>query len=325
MRRQSTVAITLLFVLGLASCGEATEKRRPNIVLILCDDLGFSDLGCYGGEIRTPNLDRLASEGMQFTQFYNCAVCVTTRAALITGLHPRRRNRRLLHADMTTLAEVLQSAGYRTSLTGKWHLGSTHPNRPTDRGFEEYYGVASGCCNSFNPAKPDPVFYNGGKRRPFLHNGKPVTKFPKDYYTTDAFTDHAVRQIGRFSRAKQPFFVHVCYTAPHFPLHAKPKDIALAEDPPDGIALDHHDRADVVLVQHVHGVCNGAVGRRRDHAVTLGVEDVLNPHGYLRPGSDGAAGTDPPASGSRKVYPQHKREPQAGKRSVCGRIGPIER
>lgn len=224
--RALALALLLLHTTITAAQPASRESQRPNVVLILCDDLGFSDLGCYGGEIRTPHLDRLAKEGMQFTQFYNCAVCVTTRAALMTGLHPRRREGGLLHGDMTTLAEVLRTAGYRTSLTGKWHLGSAKPNRPTDRGFEEYYGVASGCCNYFNPAKPDPVFYNGGNRRPFLHNEKRITEFPKDYYTTDAFTDHAVKQIQRFAGKKEPFFLHVCYTAPHFPLHAKPKDIA---------------------------------------------------------------------------------------------------
>lgn len=204
----------------------AESSARPNIVLIMADDLGFSDIGCYGGEIRTPHLDRLAREGLQFSQFYNCAVCVTTRAALLTGLHPRRRGGRLLHDDMTTLADVLRSAGYETSLTGKWHLGSSHPNRPTDRGFDEYYGVASGCCNFFDPARPDPVFYNGGKRRSFLHNETRVTEFPDGFYTTDAFTEHAVQQIDRFKNDDAPHFVHVCYTAPHFPLHAKPDDIA---------------------------------------------------------------------------------------------------
>ncbi len=224
-RRLGLLSVLILsFAMG-ETC-QADDTKAPNVVLILADDLGFSDLGCYGGEIRTPNLDRLASEGMQFTQFYNCAVCVTTRAALLTGLHPRRRGKSLLHNDMVTLAEVLRSAGYHTSLTGKWHLGSSEPNRPTDRGFQEYYGVASGCCNYFDPSRPDPVFYNGGARRPFLHNEKPVTSFPDDYFTTDAFTDHAVKQIERFAKDEAPFFVHVCYTAPHFPLHAKPQDIA---------------------------------------------------------------------------------------------------
>ncbi len=216
----------LVLLCAFAGVGFGDKPQRPNIVLILADDLGFSDLGCYGGEIRTPNLDRLAREGKRFTQFYNCAVCVTTRAALLTGLHPRRRNNRLLHENMTTLAQVLRSSGYQTSLTGKWHLGSSKPNRPTDRGFDEYYGVASGCCNFFDPSRPDPVFYNGGKRRPFLHNETAVTQFPKGYYTTDAFTEHAVAQIKRFAKDSTPFFVHVCYTAPHFPLQAKPKDIA---------------------------------------------------------------------------------------------------
>jgi arylsulfatase len=204
----------------------AKSDERPNIVLILADDLGFSDIGCYGGEIRTPNLDRLAKDGLRFTQFYNCAVCVTTRAALMTGLHPRRGSGNLLRDDMVTIAEVMRDAGYHTSLTGKWHLGSSAPRRPTDRGFEEYYGVASGCCNFFDPSLPDPVFYNGGKRRPFLHNTQRVTEFGDDYFTTDAFAAHAVQQIERFARDDAPFFVHACFTAPHFPLHAKPEDIA---------------------------------------------------------------------------------------------------
>lgn len=219
--------VLILCVTATTNPLQAAEKSaRPNIVLMMCDDLGFSDLGCYGSEIRTPNLDQLASQGMRFTQFYNCAVCVTTRAALVTGLHPRRRDGKLLHEDSVTLGEVMRDAGYRTSLTGKWHLGSTAPRRPTDRGFEEYYGVASGCCNYFDPHQADPVFYNGGKRRPFLHNEKPVTKFPNDYYMTDAFTDHAIEQINIGAKDSRPFFVHVCFTAPHFPLHAKPEDIA---------------------------------------------------------------------------------------------------
>ena len=204
----------------------AEQPERPNIVLIMADDLGFSDLGCYGGEIRTPNLDQLAQEGMQFTQFYNCGVCVTTRAALYTGLHPRHGARPRLRHNMATLAEVLRAAGYSTSLTGKWHLGSSAPQRPTDRGFDEYYGVASGCCNFFNPNQPDPQFYNGGKRRPFLHNEQRLTEFPADYYMTDAFTDHAVQQIERLAATDKPFFINICHAAPHFPLHAKPDDIA---------------------------------------------------------------------------------------------------
>ncbi len=207
------------------SAVSAEPSRAPNIVLIVADDLGYSDLGCYGGEIATPNLDKLAQQGTRFTQFYNNAVCVTTRASLYTGLYPRRGSGGLLRPNMVTLGEVLQAAGYRTAMTGKWHLGHESPRRPIDRGFEEYYGLLSGCCNYFNPAQPDPVFYNGGNHRPFAHNDRRITEFPADYFTTDAFSDHAARTIRQFSPGDKPFFLNVCYTAPHFPLHAKPEDI----------------------------------------------------------------------------------------------------
>ena len=204
---------------------ELSAAERPNVLLILCDDLGYSDLGCYGGEIQTPHLDRLAADGMRFTQFYNCAVCVTTRSALLTGLYPRQAKRPRLRTNMITLGEAMGRAGYATSLTGKWHLGSEPPSRPIDRGFGEFYGLLDGCCNFFDPAKPDPVFYNGGRFRPFAHNDKRVTEFPEDYYTTDAFSDHAAATIKRFAQGDKPFFVHLCYTAPHFPLHAFAEDI----------------------------------------------------------------------------------------------------
>ena len=227
----------LATVVAVCHCGTAqadeSQSPPPNIVLIMADDLGFSDLECYGGEIETPNLDRLAAEGLRFTQFYNCAVCRLSRASLMTGLHPRRAERgRLLHDNMTTLAEVARDAGYRTSLTGKWHFPVTKPtdkNRlPTRRGFDEYYGLAAGCCNYFNPAKPFPESYNGQGPEPFLNQELPVTTFPPDFYTTDAFTAHTVAQIEKFGGAddKSPFFLHLCYTAPHYPLHAKPENIA---------------------------------------------------------------------------------------------------
>ena len=209
----------------LGRVGLAEQSPRPNIVLIMCDDMGYSDLGCYGGEIRTPNLDRLAAQGLRFTQFYNCAKCTTTRASLVTGLHPRFGRGGLLRENMVTIAEVLGEAGYQTSLSGKWHLGSSPPRRPIDRGFQEYYGLMDGCCNFFDPSIPDPP-YKGGRVRTFGHNDRLVTEFPDDFYTTDAFSDHAARTIHRFAQAERPFFVHVCYTAPHYPLHAKLADIA---------------------------------------------------------------------------------------------------
>ncbi len=198
--------------------------ERPNVLLILCDDLGYSDLGCYGGEIDTPHLDQLAADGVRFTQFYNCAVCVTTRSALLTGLYPRQEKPPRLRTNMLTLGEAMRRAGYATSLTGKWHLGNSRPLRPIDRGFDEFYGLLDGCCNFFNPAKQDPVFYNGGRFRSFAHNDQAITEFPDGFYTTDAFSDHAIKTIRRFAKRERPFFVHLCYTAPHFPLHAFAED-----------------------------------------------------------------------------------------------------
>lgn len=225
MNLRLSVLAVLVTLVPIAMSANAADmpRSRPNVLLILCDDLGFSDLGCYGGEIRTPNLDRMASEGLRFSQFYNCAVCVTTRAALTTGLYPRRASG-TLRGDMVTLGEVMQKAGYATGYTGKWHLGSTAPKRPIDRGFEEYYGVLSGCCNFFNPAQPDPIFYNGGKVRPFAHNEQIISEFPVGYYSTDAFTDHAIETIRNYHAGDKPFFHYLCYTAPHFPLHA-PKEV----------------------------------------------------------------------------------------------------
>ncbi len=231
---------TLAFLLATATIPQlfytsrlqADQAQRPNIILIMADDLGYSDLGCYGGEIETPSIDRLAAEGLKFSQFYNCAVCRTSRVALLTGLHPRRVKGRMLHDNMTTLGEVVKSAGYRTSLIGKWHFPVTKPQDrgrlPTRRGFDRYYGLAAGCCNFFDPAKPFPDYYQGQGPEPFLDQETPITEFPEDYYTTDAFTDRAVEQIQEFAGAekKTPFFLHLCYNAPHYPLHAKPKDIA---------------------------------------------------------------------------------------------------
>ena len=239
-KRKLRILVVLLLAPGLlilepwkpnSSATTLTRGNRPNILMIVADDLGFSDLGSYGGEIHTPNLDRLATQGMRFTQFYNNAVCVVTRASMMTGLYPRFGSGGLLRSTMITIPELLRNAGYSTALTGKWHLGSQSPNRPTDRGFDEYYGVPSGCCNYFNPAQPDPRFYDGqGKRRPFVHNQQSVDQFPEDFYTTDAFTNHAVENIRRLATAGKPFFLNVCYTAPHFPLHAKPEDIIRYRD-----------------------------------------------------------------------------------------------
>lgn len=212
------------------SCSCLADDSPPNVVLIMVDDMGWSDIGCYGSEIKTPNIDRLAAEGMLFTQFYNNAKCTTTRASLLTGLYPRNGGRgqhELIQTNMLTLGEAMRHAGYATGMSGKWHNGKAVGARPFDRGFDQAYGLWDGCCNFFNPKIPDPPF-KGGKVRPFGHNDRYLEfdDFPEDYYTTDAFTDHAIETIKMHAASGKPFFHYLPYTAPHYPLHAKPEDIA---------------------------------------------------------------------------------------------------
>lgn len=219
-------ALLTIICLLASSAQAAGPSAKTNIILIVADDLGFSDLGCYGGEIRTPHLDKLASEGLKMTQFYNNAVCVTTRAAMMTGVNTRLGKGGLLRPNMVTLAETLRQAGYATAMSGKWHLGGA-PNRPIDRGFEEYYGVMIGAVNYFDPTLPDPPpMKHAGPPEPFVHNGTPVKSVPENYYATDAFVDHAAGQIRQFSAGDRPFFLHLAFTAPHYPLHAPAEDIA---------------------------------------------------------------------------------------------------
>jgi arylsulfatase A-like enzyme len=210
----------------------ARQAPRPNVVFILADDLGFSDLGCYGSEIETPNLDRLAAGGLRFTQFYNAARCCPSRAALLTGLYPHQAGVGYMNQDWSrfgsayagglnaqsaTVAELLGAAGYRNYLVGKWHVANTRdpqgPNFPLNRGFDRFYGTFGG-GHFF---RPDNLF-----------DGRAAIKPEGDYYFTDAVTEHAVRFLDEHGRehAGKPFFLHVCYTAPHFPLHARPREIA---------------------------------------------------------------------------------------------------
>ena len=139
-----------LLLLACAVLNAAENQSRPNIILIMADDMGFSDIGCYGGEIDTPNINRLADEGLRFTQFYNNAKCTTTRASLLSGMYPRN-NGNAIPRDIPTIAETMRAAGYQTGMSGKWHLGNKPPQRPIDRGFDEYYGLMDGAVNFFNP------------------------------------------------------------------------------------------------------------------------------------------------------------------------------
>jgi len=224
MNRILQFVAAVLVCVNFNSLAAEKSPPHPNIVLIMADDLGYSDIGCYGGEIQTPNIDRLAAEGLRFSQFYNNAICVPTRASLMTGLYPRGEKFRLT-PKMVTVAEVLRTAGYQTVLSGKWHLGAESPRRPIDRGFDEFYGLTDGCCNYFDPSLPDPP-YESDRTRIFAHNAEHITKFPENFYTTDAFTDHAIETVKRFVKTGKPFFLHLAFTAPHSPIQARPEDIA---------------------------------------------------------------------------------------------------
>jgi arylsulfatase len=212
------------------------QEKQPDIILILADDMGFSDIGCYGGEIPTPNLDALAANGLRFTQFYNTARCCPTRASLLTGLHPHQAGiggmaedpnsvtnpeerpgyRKVLNRNCVTIAEVLKTAGYHTYMAGKWHVGYHGPEKwPLARGFDRYYGILSGACSYLRPS--------GG--RGLTLDNEPVPPPDGDYYTTDAFTDYALRFI-REQQDNEPFFLYLAFNAPHWPLHAKEEDIA---------------------------------------------------------------------------------------------------
>ena len=225
------VWIVALAPLPAFAADAAEAKRRPpNIVLIVADDLGWSDLGCYGSEIATPNLDRLAAQGLRFTQFYNAARCCPTRAALLTGLYPHSAGVGHMLQDWhapsytagilpttATFAELLHEAGYRTYHVGKWHVGGAgkadQPNHPLNRGFDHAFGTAGG--GGYFDLQP-------------LYRDREYIKPGEGFYVTNAFTENAVRFLGDHGRAGEgkPFFLHLCYTAPHFPLHALPEDIA---------------------------------------------------------------------------------------------------
>lgn len=208
--------------------GEA-KPGRPNIVIIMADDMGFSDLGCYGSEITTQNVDRLAAGGLRFTQFYNTARCCPTRASLLTGLYPHQAGighmvgqgptpayQGYLNDRCVTIAEVLKQAGYRTLMAGKWHVGEDRPHWPCDRGFDEYFGLISGASSYFSI---DPG-------RKFARGNEQIDPVKDRFYMTDAFTDEALSFLEKHGRRPQPFFLYLAYTSPHWPLHAWPGDIA---------------------------------------------------------------------------------------------------
>jgi len=263
LSRRDFLATSSIGLLSLryipASANAAGQKRRPNIVIIMADDMGFSDAGCFGGEIQTPNLDKLAANGLRFTQFYNCARCCPTRASLMTGQYPHKvglaRNGQSLTRNGITIAEALKQAGYNTAMAGKWHLSRTntlkdsklhqkwldnqhdpgHPFAPLEtypvkRGFDKHYGVIWGVINFFDPFS-------------LVEGTKTVENVPDDYYFTDAINEKSVQYIREFGKSENPFFLYVAHCAPHWPLHARPEDIAKYKDTyKDGWEKLRHDR-----------------------------------------------------------------------------------
>jgi len=220
----------LSFIVVTNSLESAPDRTRPNIILIMVDDMGYSDIGCYGGEVKTPNLDKIASDGLRFTQFYNTAKCHTTRAELMTGNYAYSiGDNNMEHG--ATLGEVLRTKGYRTLISGKWHQKPL----PTTRGFDRYYGLADGCCNFFNPGVEArdgeglPGRKGQNRLRRWAIEDKVImgyTNPDKDFYTTDAFTDYAMERLVEYKDEDKPFLLYLPYTAPHYPLHAWPEDIA---------------------------------------------------------------------------------------------------
>ncbi len=212
MLRIFLIFIVLSMIRLNGEAGEIEGDERPNILLIMADDMGFSDIGCYGGEINTPNLDKLAEEGMRFTQFYNIAKSSPTRAELLTGLYHQQVNLSKSNNNVT-LAEVLKSAGYSTLMSGKWHLG----NRPVARGFDRYFGFLSGAINFFTGED-----YATGKN--LMRLGRKPYDVPDDFYSTDAFTDYALQFLNERDEDK-PFFLYLGHNAPHFPLQVPQEEI----------------------------------------------------------------------------------------------------
>lgn len=235
-----------LALIVLTACLEgcqvpASDERPPNIVIIMADDMGFSDLGSYGGEIETQYLDLLARRGVRFTQFYNTGRCCPTRASLLTGLYPHQAGmggmvssvesapeagpyQGYLNETSVTIAEVLRQHGYKTYQSGKWHVGEKKEHWPTERGFDQYFGLISGASSYFEVIEDQP------RIRQMALNDEPWTPPDEGFYMTDAISDHAesfIRDHVQAHKRSTPFFLYVPYTAPHWPLHALPEDVEI--------------------------------------------------------------------------------------------------
>ena len=234
----------ICFSIPLKTKGQVSGKtdKRPNILIIMADDMGYSDIGCYGGEINTPNLDALAVKGIKMRSFYNNARCCPTRASLLTGQYPHtvgignmvsQANAKVepgpyqgfLSKDFSTIASQLKKLGYNTYMSGKWHVGENQAYWPMKFGFDHYYGLISG-ASSFYEITPQER-----QKRKFVQDDQEIELPKEGFYMTDALTDKAIEYVNlqKSAQAQNPFLLYLAYTAPHFPLHALEQDIAKYE------------------------------------------------------------------------------------------------
>ena len=229
-------ALLALFISSHAGKGRADDSL-PNIVVILVDDMGYSDVGCYGGEVRTPNIDRLAQNGIRFTSMYNTSKCFPSRACLLTGVYAQqcgmgRSAREITNA--VTMAELLKTKGYRTLAVGKHHSKRSLYHRGFDRFYGFHYGSGKSCANHFNPGVQRPgegiPARKQGESRTYCFDNQEMLPYytpeEKDWYTTDYFTKWAIDFLEEYKTEDKPYLLYVSYTAPHDPLHAWPEDIA---------------------------------------------------------------------------------------------------
>ena len=231
-------SISFLF-LGLLAASALIAKKQPDIVVIMADDAGFSDFGCYGGEIETPALDKLAYNGLRFSQFYNTGRCCPSRAALLTGVYQHQagmghmsRDRGIksysgtILPDVPTLAELLRKGGYRTMMTGKWHLGTEPHQSPIERGFDRFYGTRNFIDSYFTVLRNCQVYLDDKEVLPATETPVNHLHPDREWYTTDVFTDYALHFMEEsFEKdPDKPLFLYIAHNAPHFPLHAREED-----------------------------------------------------------------------------------------------------
>lgn len=243
--KRKLLLVTLLFSqVSYSKTSIPNKDKKPNIIVIMVDDMGYSDLGCYGSEIHTPNIDKLAASGMMMNNFYNDARCCPTRASLLTGQYQHKvgltRNGESLTKNCVTIAEALQQNGYETAMVGKWHLSKAEPLKdeakhlkwlnhqynpdtlyadvntyPARRGFDKFYGIIWGVVNCYDPFS-------------LVDGVKTVKQVPSDFYTTHAFTDKAIEYVNGYKN--KPFFMYLAYNAPHWPVQAPAETIKKYED-----------------------------------------------------------------------------------------------